>query len=487
MSWQVGEIVEGRYRIDRVFTGGGMGIVYLARHLSWDIDLAIKHPRTKILQSAEQRRDFVNECETWSNLGLHPYLATCFYAREIDNVPCVIAEYAEGGSLNDWIASRRIYAGEDAAVVARIVRVATAMAWGLDGAHQAGLIHCDMKPGNVLMAADGMAKITDFGLAKVIAGKGGSTLEGWMSKPWASPEQMRQEPLTFATDVWSWAVSVMEIFMGGIQWQSGPVAGAALEEFGERGRKAVGLPAMPIAVFELLARCLRNRPGDRPGFAEIAEELREIYEDEFGEPCEAEKPDLELLAADSFNNRAVSLLDIGRDTDAEALIRKALALDPHHPEATFNLTAICHSRNERNESWAIQNLRTAADAELGNPVPVKLLAHLFLLTGNREDAKRCFDEAAKRAWTATEKAEIEHLQRGGRGRQFGFVLAKPRSGSDFCADLVRFRRLMEKAEKAIVQGGIEDARRYAQMSADISGFGRHPRLRRVAERLQNSR
>ena len=482
----IGSVLLGAYRIEHVFTGGGMGVVYRARHLVWDIDLAIKHPRAKFLQSAEQRRDFVNECETWSSLGLHPYLATCFYTREIGDVPCVVAEFAEGGALNDWIASRRIYAGEDAAIVARIVRVATAMAWGLDGAHQAGLIHCDMKPGNVLMAADGMAKITDFGLAKAIAGKGGSTLEGWMSKPWASPEQMRQEPLTFATDVWSWAVSVMEIFMGGIQWQSGPVAGAALEEFGERGRKAVGLPTMPAAVFELLSRCLRNRPGDRPGFGEIAEELREIYEEEFGEPCEAEKPDLELLAADSFNNRAVSLLDIDRARDAEALLRQALALDPHHPEATFNLTGICRARNEPNEPWAIQNLRTAAEAEPGNPVPMKLLAQLLLLTGKRDDARRSFDEAAKRSWTAAEKSEIEHLQRGGGARQSGFVLAKPRSGSDFWADSVRFRRLMEKAEKAVAQGGIEDARRYVQLSSDISGFGRHPRLRRIAGSLMKA-
>lgn len=481
----IGSVVLGAYRIEHVFTGGGMGVVYCARHLVWDIDLAIKHPRTECLQSKEQRMDFVNECETWSSLGLHPYLATCFYTRDIDKVPCVFAEFAEGGALNDWIASRRIYSGEDAAVVARILRVATSMAWGLDGAHQAGLIHCDMKPGNVLMTADGMAKITDFGLAKAISGKGGSNLAGWMSKPWASPEQVRQEPLTFATDVWSWAVSVMEIFMGGIQWQSGPVAGAALEEFGERGRKAVGLPVMPTAIFELLTRCLRSRPGDRPSFEKIAEELREIYEDEFDEPCEAEKPDLELLAGDSFNNRAVSLLDIGRAADAEALLQKTLTLDPHHPEATFNLTAICRSRNEHNEPWAIQNLRTAADAEPGNPVPVKLLAQLFLLTGEREDARQCFDEATKRAWTVAEKAEIEHERRSGEEHRFGFVLAKPRSGSDFSADLVRFRRLMEKTDRAAAENRMQDARRYVEMCGDIPGFSRHPKLRRTLARLQS--
>jgi tetratricopeptide (TPR) repeat protein len=347
------------------------------------------------------------------------------------------------------------------------------------------LIHCDMKPGNVLMAADGTAKITDFGLAKAIVGKGGSTLEGWMSKPWASPEQMRQAPLTFATDVWSWAVSVIQMFMGGIQWQSGPVAGAALEEFGERGRKTVGLPAMPTAVFELLARCLHQLPANRPCFDEIAEELREIYEDQFGEPCEAEKPDLELIAADSLNNRAVSLLDIGKDADAETLLRQAVAIDPHHPEGTFNLAVICKARNEGAEAWAIRNMRIAADAEPGNPVPVKLLAQIFCFAGRRDEAERCFDEAKERAWTLEEKVEIDQLRSRDRTKHLAFVLAKPRSGSDFCADMIRFRRLMDKAESAMAENRQADAKRYAQMSADIPGFGRHPRLGRVVARLKH--
>jgi hypothetical protein len=78
------------------------------------------------------------------------------------------------------------------------------------------------------------------------------------------------------------------------------------------------------------------------------------------------------------------------------------------------------------------------------------------------------------------------MQSGYEAQRLGFVLAKPSSGSDFSADSVRFRRLMEKAEKAIVQGGIEDARRYLQMSSDISGFGRHPRLRRIAGSLMGA-
>ena len=409
-------------------------------------------------------------------------MATCFYAREIGTIPCVVAEFVGGGSLREWIDTKRLYSGEEATVVARILQTGVSMAWGLAEAHDAGLIHCDMKPGNVLMPPDAMAKITDFGLAKASQSDDGAIVTTGLTPAYASPEQLRGDAISRSADIWSWAVSMMEMFMGGVRWQSGAAAGAALEEFGERGFKAVGLPPMPNAVFELLARCLEYRPSERPGSCtDVAEEMCEIYEVEFGEPCDAERPDLELLAADSLNNRAVSLLDKGSAADAESLLRKALVSDPHHPEATFNLTWICRARSERNETWAIENLRTAADAEPGNPVPLKLLGRLFMAAGKREEARQCFNKAEKLGETVADKAEIEALRSG--GHRFGFVLAKPRSGSDFCADLIRFRRLMDKTESALAERRNEDAARYSQMARDIEGFGRHPRLRRALSAL----
>jgi tetratricopeptide (TPR) repeat protein len=128
------------------------------------------------------------------------------------------------------------------------------------------------------------------------------------------------------------------MFTGDICWENGPVAGAALDEFGKCGLKAVGLPPMPPALFALLGHCLCWNANERPdGFASIANELLAIYEDLFGESCPAQEPDLELVAADSLNNRAVSLLDIGKPKEAAALFREALAIDPEHPEAMLNL------------------------------------------------------------------------------------------------------------------------------------------------------
>ena len=491
VNWQIGQTILNQFLVKQIFTAGGMGLVYRVYHTGWQIDLALKCPRPELLQSARAVASFEAECETWAELGLHPHIATCYYTRMIERTPCVFAEYVEGGSLRDWITSRKLYQGEEEAAVARMLTITVEFAWGLEWAHRHGLVHQDVKPGNVLLMADGTTKVTDFGLASILqshASDGSQQAESTaavrgLTPAYSSPEQARGDRVTKATDVWSWAVSVLEMFCGGITWHSGPAAHAALEEYKGRGLRAREMPQMPQQVYQLLVQCFAREPGNRPAsFAAIADTMLAIYESLFGEPCEAQNPDIELLAADSLNNRAVSLLDIGRAAEAEALIRQALAVDSLHPEATFNLAAIRRLRKEPNDPRAIQNLRAAAGAEPGNPVPMKLLAQLLMLTGNRDEALRCFGEASQRAWNAAEKAEIAQLQRSGAGQQF--VLARPRSGSEFCGDLVRFRRLMDKAEAAITGQRQADANRYTQMAREIPGFGRHPRLSRVLTRLK---
>jgi serine/threonine protein kinase len=477
-----GTIILGTYRIDEMFEGG-MGVVYRARHLAWGIDLAIKHSREGFLIAKQQRDGFEQECRLWTQIGLHPYVATCFYTRNIEETPCAFAEFVDGGSLRDWIASRRLYSGEMDAALARMISVSVQTAWGLARAHQGELLHCDMKPGNVLMTIDGTAKVTDFGLAKLL--EGGVALAAGSTKVYASPEQVRTEPLTKATDVWSWAATVLEMFTGGICWEIGPAVGAALAEFGERGAKGVGVSPMPRPVFDLLTRCLNWKPEERPeSFSEIARELLEIYENLFNEPCDAQEPDLDIIASDSLNNRAVSLLDLGRVADAEALLEQALVNDPQHPEATFNLALIRQMRGEPVESWLTQNLRIAAEAEPGNSVPCKLLGLFYARAARQREAADLFAAAKERAWTDAEAAEINRLCTMTGGQETAFVLAQPRTGADFFADVARFRRLMNKTEKALAEKRFEDAARYTRMAGDIQGFGRHPQLRRALTQLR---
>ncbi|MFF4924114.1 WD40 repeat domain-containing serine/threonine-protein kinase [Kitasatospora sp. NPDC001261] len=347
--WSVGEVVADQYRVLRVHTEGGMGVVYRVRHLEWDVDLAVKCPRPELFGTPEQQERFVREAETWVSLGLHPHVCGCHYVRVLDGLPRVFAEYLPGGSLREWIDDRRLYAGGPAESTARILRLAVEAAWGLRHAHGRGLVHQDVKPANVLLDLDGTAKVTDFGLAQARATGGERVSGGGMTMAYASPEQARREPLDHRTDLYSFAVSVVELFTGEVTWLMGPVVGEALASYragggrgpgsyGPTGRpEADGPPPLPEPVAELLARCLRERPADRPAsMAEVADELADIHLQLTGRAIDRGEPREAELRADELNNRAVSMLDLGRAPEAEAAFGAALAADPRHPEATYN-------------------------------------------------------------------------------------------------------------------------------------------------------
>src|SRR5205085_1333981 len=109
--------------------------------------------------------DFEREAETWVNLGLHPHVVSCFYVRRLGGIPRVFAEYVAGGSLLDWVRQGKLYEGGPGRALARALDVVAQVARGLDFAHRRGLVHQDVKPANVMLTADGTAKVTDFGLA----------------------------------------------------------------------------------------------------------------------------------------------------------------------------------------------------------------------------------------------------------------------------------------------------------------------------------
>ena len=96
-DWHVGDVILDLYEVKDIHKGGGMGLVYRVRHRGWNLDLAVKSPRADYFQTEEQKETFVRECETWSDLGLHPHTVSCYYVRTLGGIPRVFAEYIEGG------------------------------------------------------------------------------------------------------------------------------------------------------------------------------------------------------------------------------------------------------------------------------------------------------------------------------------------------------------------------------------------------------
>jgi WD40 repeat protein len=387
-EWQDGDSLLDTYTVLGLLGKGGMAKVYRVRHLLWNIDLAVKSPLA--FRTQEQREWFISEGETWIGLGLHPHIVSCYYVRTLGGIPRIFAELVEGGSLLDWINQGRITTIEQA------LDIAIQFAWGLAYAHERGLVHRDVKPANVLMTPDGIAKVTDFGLVK--AGKG-------MTPAYASPEQaesqQRDLEITPRSDMWSWGLSVLEMFAGSRFWVKhempdyawGVVAPHALEHYLSGSSEDSAIPEMPDQLAGLIRRCFDEAPSKRPEALEAVRCLQEIYQAETGQPYPRKMPREAEQLADSLNNKALSLLDLGNESAAVAAWEEALQSNPSHLEANYNLGYWEWIHGKREDLSLHQNI-AELDAVYGErPAYWLARAKLSYERGDLQQATMCEQKA----------------------------------------------------------------------------------------------
>jgi serine/threonine protein kinase len=490
MSIKLSDTILGTYRVDRVFEGG-MGLVYQVRHLHWNCDLALKQPRTKYLSSPAHVMAFELEVETWASLGLHPNVATCHYSRQIDGLPCVFSEFVKGGSLADWIWNRQIYEGAEVEVLARILRVSIQFARGLNWAHRKGFVHQDVKPGNVLMADDETVKVSDFGLARCLIPTGlalgpshVAEAAGYTAE-YASPEQLAGRALTPATDIWSWAVAVLEMFMGGVSWHRGDVVPVVFREYLSRGGRARALPAMPHSIADVLSGCFRLNSANIPqSFDAIVDLLLTVYKDQFGEDSAPEGCDPEILRADSLNNRAVSLLDVDRRTEADQCFQAALQENPNHLEANYNAAILRLPDDLQSLTSVISRLSALSVSPAHEWRRVRVLAWAWACSGRLNEARRVLGQIEPGTLSPAEKAEQQSVcdSLPGAAKNPPLALTPPRAASELAAEAARFRRLFPKAQAAVAEGRTSDASRYLLMLGDLPDYAMHPEVCRLRER-----
>jgi hypothetical protein len=149
-----GTVVGGQYRVEHAIGQGGMGVVYLARDIRLDRDVAIK-VGTAVSPSALARIE--REAMALARLS-HPNVVVVYQVGEVDGRIYIVMEHVYGGTARDWLTTPRSWR--------EIVALYTAAGDGLAAAHAAGLIHRDFKPDNVLVGSDGRPRVADFGLAR---------------------------------------------------------------------------------------------------------------------------------------------------------------------------------------------------------------------------------------------------------------------------------------------------------------------------------
>ena len=277
------------YRLDRQLGEGAMGTVYRATDLRLNRAVAIKFISTH-LADASARSRFQREAQLASSLN-HPHILTVYDAGEFDGRPYLVSELVDGGTLRDWI-KQSPRSWQD------VVELVIGLADGLATAHEAGILHRDVKPENVLITKTGYAKLADFGLAKLgeSPSRAADAPTEMGTRPglivgtvaYMSPEQASGQPLDARSDVFSFAVVLYEL-LGGRRPFRGSTDLDVLHAIAYQS--ADRLPdSVPLPLRQLIERALQKDPAQRvQTMREVVGELRRLVRQSGGAPMPAQR------------------------------------------------------------------------------------------------------------------------------------------------------------------------------------------------------
>ncbi|MFE2959299.1 serine/threonine-protein kinase [Nocardia tengchongensis] len=253
------------YEIGGQIGRGGCGVVLAGVHRGLHRRVAIKQIPPHFADDMQVRRRFVDEARVMAALD-HPHVVPVYDYIEHDDLCLLVLEYLPGGTVEN----RFITAGFEATAA---VAVALSCAAGLDAAHRSGILHRDVKPSNLMFAANGALKLTDFGIAKIVGGedtlvtKAGEIIG---TPSYIAPEQVRGNQLTPATDVYALATMLYQLLSGVLPFQTGSDALALLfaHAYGDPVPLTDVAPFVPHPIAEAVMRGLASDPAQRYDSAE---------------------------------------------------------------------------------------------------------------------------------------------------------------------------------------------------------------------------
>ena len=265
---KIGQIIKERYEIVEILGEGGMAFVYKARDKQLQRYVAIKTLKPNYVNQEKFVDRFRREAQTAANLN-HPNIVQIF-DWGIDDEPYFVMEYIEGNTLTSIISGNRTVGLND------ILYIGSQVANGLKEAHKRGLVHRDIKPGNIMITPDGKVKVTDFGIVSLQNEESDITKTGAVlgTASYISPEQAQGKPVSFESDLYSLGTVLYELIAGKPPFTGDSPIATATKHLTDKPEKLSNFRKdIPKALENAILKLLEKRPSDR---FKSAEDLRAL-------------------------------------------------------------------------------------------------------------------------------------------------------------------------------------------------------------------
>jgi predicted Ser/Thr protein kinase len=259
----------GAYEILHEIGRGGMGVVYCGRDIHLQRLAAIKLLNPELVHDETHRSRLLAEARAISQLQ-HPNIAMIYGVEFLGEAPCLCMEYIDGQRLDEW-------AQHPPKSFAQRLEAARQIASALAAVHDLGIIHRDLKPSNILVRADGVSKLLDFGIARQLSATARITSTGQTpgTLAYMSPEQVSNLDAEARSDVFSFGVVLYELFTGVRPFQGNNELSLAYAIVNEKPTPPCELqPTLPPPLQELILHALQKKPAAR--FADGIEVLEGV-------------------------------------------------------------------------------------------------------------------------------------------------------------------------------------------------------------------
>ncbi|MEJ6950880.1 Stk1 family PASTA domain-containing Ser/Thr kinase [Natronospora cellulosivora (SeqCode)] len=254
----IGKVLNERYEILKELGKGGMAIVFEAQDLLLDRKVALKMLRHEYLNDKDFVKRFRHEAKAVARLA-HPNIINIFDIGQKGEYQYLVMEYIEGRTLKDIIRKEGKIDFTEALDIAKQICSALLVA------HENNIIHCDIKPHNILLTKDKQVKVTDFGIARAISSATMTMTDTVMgSAHYFSPEQARGGEIKAHSDLYSLGIVLYEMLTGEVPFKGDSPISVALKHIQEQAKKPSLLnPEIPEQLEKLVMRAIAKRPSER--------------------------------------------------------------------------------------------------------------------------------------------------------------------------------------------------------------------------------